>query len=302
MKRVILAMSAIGFATSAWGQTGSTSSPTNVQVRVPSGPVRVPLGIEPAPTYPAPNPPGGGGGGWIPPGGGWWPRPRPPWVINYNPPIIVGYGPWGLSAWSPPLIVGTPGYVGAVPVPVPTPVPVPVPVPTQVEAPQVNLPRPIGVNRDLAKEKDLILRGDRFFKAGKVGQAIDRFKQAIKANPDSFQARLRLSEIAFDKGNYAEAASWLHEAVAADPRGLEKPTNVEAMFVEPEDFQKAIERLETHLQAKPEDRDAWMVLGVQHLLSGHPDRASDAFLRLDPDRDDPTLRALMLAAATKLKF
>lgn len=307
MKRLVLAIAALGIATNAWGQggsTGSQSSPTNVIVKPP-------LGIGPVPTLPnSPPPNNGGGGGWIPPGGGWWPRPRPPWVINYNPPIIVGVGPWGLNAWSPGLYVGSGLYGGPLVAPtyVPVPTPFPVAVPTPVEAPEINVNkknenlRPVGANRDILKERDQIQRGDRLFKAGKPGPASERYKQAIKANPDSFQARLRLSEVSFSKGDYADAASWIHEAIAADPVGLEKHANVEAMFAEPDDFKDAIDRLETHLQAKPEDRDGWMVLGVQHLLTGHPDRASDAFLRLDPDRADPTLRALMLAAATKLKF
>jgi hypothetical protein len=67
------------------------------------------------------------------------------------------------------------------------------------------------------------------------------------------------------------------------------------MYPEPTEFAKHVARLESHLHANPDDRDAWLVLGAEWYLSGRTKKAADVFLRLDDPhrRPDPALAAFL---------
>jgi cytochrome c-type biogenesis protein CcmH/NrfG len=93
----------------------------------------------------------------------------------------------------------------------------------------------------------------------------------------------------------------LREAQTAEPGWLDHAFDVQGLFPEPPKFAAQIARLEAHLQRHPDDRDAWLMLGAQWLLSGRVQLAADVFLRLDdPSRPaDETLEAFLDALKTK---
>jgi tetratricopeptide (TPR) repeat protein len=152
--------------------------------------------------------------------------------------------------------------------------------------------------RRVSQEKvDLWLTyGDNLFRAGNLPRAEDRYEQALKARPTWSRPRIRLAEIAVARGDYREAAARFREAHAADPGWLVAPDDVQALWPEPRDFAAMLGKIETHLQAHPEDRDAWLVLGAQLLLSGRRDRAADTLVRLTDQPPDPALALLLRAS------
>ena len=144
----------------------------------------------------------------------------------------------------------------------------------------------------------LMTVGDRSFRGGNYHRAEDRYRLAMKANPSSPLPHLHLSQIDIVRGDYAKAAGHLRDSVATGGRAgwlLEAP-DIQSLYGEPTDFTKQIARLESHLQAHPEDRNAWFVLGVEHFLSGHPRFASDAFTRLTDRAPDEALTAFLDAS------
>ena len=54
-----------------------------------------------------------------------------------------------------------------------------------------------------------------------------------------------------------------------------------------------VAKLESHLQASPNDRDGWLVLGAEWYLSGRARQAADVFTRLNDRKPDATLAAFL---------
>jgi len=233
-------------------------------------------------------------------------------TIHYNPSIIYGYGPGGAYAYSPPLIViGSGGYF---PTPGPTFVPQPFPAaigprggglmlpmpPPGLIDPIPPAPRPFQPNPARAKEQVEI--GDRSFRVGGIKRAEDKYKLAAKADPSAPAPHVHLAQVSIVRGDYTSAADRLRDAVTVAPNAelLLRVPDIQAMFGEPADFAKQLARLESHLQANPNDRDAWFVLGAERYLSGRSKEASDVFQRLTDRRPDEALAAFMDASRTKL--
>jgi hypothetical protein len=158
--------------------------------------------------------------------------------------------------------------------------------------PLVNdLPKP----SDTARARQLATYGDRLFRSGNLHRAGERYEQALRADSGSTAALVGLSQVAIARGQFAEAAERFRQTLEAQPNWLVNAPDVQALYGEPSDFAKSIARIESHLQASPNDREAWFVLGVQWYLSGRTSKAADVFLRLSDRKADPALAAFLEA-------
>lgn len=224
------------------------------------------------------------------------------------PTVLFGWGPsWGIVPYVPPIVVVAPGsFFPAGP-----------PLPPQIVARGLDGLPPIrrdftragqpaarqpGAARrgDAARSTQLVTLGDRLFRGGNLHRAAERFEQALQANPNAAAPRVRLAQVALMRGNYAEAANRFREAQAAEPGWLLNAPDIQAIYAEPADFAAPIAKLETHLQANPNDRDAWLVLGAQWYLSGRTRQAADVFRRLTDRPADSTLTAFLDATTPVL--
>jgi tetratricopeptide (TPR) repeat protein len=210
----------------------------------------------------------------------------PIWPV---PPAFVVFGPGGYFPPYPPA-----SRIPYAPMMAPSPVPYPG-IPTAAEPPR---PRRTG---NPAKAAELVTVGDRLFRAGNLPRAQFRYEQAVSAHPNSAAARVRLAEIALVRGQYTEAADRLREAQTAEPGWIEHASDVQALFPEPTKFAEQIARIEAYLQSRPDDRNAWLMLGAQWFLSGRVQLAADVFLRLDDPSHPPdeTLQAFLDASKAK---
>lgn len=234
-------------------------------------------------------------------GGGWG---------YFTPFYMAGIGPNGPFLIVPPQVVtgpdGTPVIVGG---------PVPPTRPPQFDSgksragpipPQA--PQGMKVSPGTSKSKrgdpvragQLVTLGDRLFRAGNPKRAAERYDQAIRADSRNAAPRVRLAQLALVRGNYAEAAQYLRDAQKAEPGWVVTASDIQAMYGEPADFAKQIAKLESHLQAHPDNRDAWLVLGAELYLSGRTQKASDVFLRLTDRKPDPILAAFLEATESHL--
>jgi cytochrome c-type biogenesis protein CcmH/NrfG len=142
--------------------------------------------------------------------------------------------------------------------------------------------------------------GDRLFRAGNLTRATERYEQAGRADSSSAEPQIRLGQIALKRGDYAGAAERLREALTIDPDYLANASTIRVLYPEPADFAKLIATIEGHLQAHPDDRDAWLVLGAEKFLAGRTHEAADCFLRLTDRRPDATLAAFLAASNLKI--
>jgi cytochrome c-type biogenesis protein CcmH/NrfG len=210
-------------------------------------------------------------------------------TIPYYPGGFSGGVVFGPYAYAPPLF---PGPV----MPVFEPV-VPALAFPNFPVPMANPARPPRPARapDANRAKELMTLGDRLFRAGNLIRAVERYEQSIRADPNEADPIVRLAQVALVRGKYAEAALRLREAQNAEPNWLATAADVKALFPEPADFARQVAKLETHLQARPDDRDGWLVLGALWYLSGRTRKAADVFLRLSDRRPDATLKAFLAA-------
>jgi hypothetical protein len=156
--------------------------------------------------------------------------------------------------------------------------------------------------RNLTRSKELVELGDRSFRGGNIKRAEDRFHQAAKLDPSAPAPHVHLAQVSLARGDYQAAADHLRDAVTVATEGgwLLNAPDIQAIYGEPADFARHLARLESHLQANPNDRDAWFVLGAENYLSGRSRQATDAFQRLSDRRPDDALAAFMDASKTKL--
>ena len=152
---------------------------------------------------------------------------------------------------------------------------------------------------DPGRSGQLVTIGDRLFRTGNLHRAAERYEQALNADPTGAVPRVRLAQVAVVRGQYAEAANRYREAMVADPGWLLNAPDIESIYGEPADFARQVARLETHLQAQPNDRDGWFVLGAQWYLSGQTRKAADVFLRLSDRQVDSTLAAFLDATTPR---
>jgi hypothetical protein len=233
-------------------------------------------------------------------------------TINYTPGIFYGYGPGGAFGFSPPVfVIGSGGFF---PNPGPAFVPQPFPAamgrgglmlpmpPAGFLDPIATRPAPRPRQPNPARAKEQVEVGDRSFRAGDIKRAEDKYKIAAKADPSAPSPHVHMAQVSMVRGDYASAADRLRDAVTVAPNAdwLLRVADIQAIFVEPADFAKQLARLESHLQANPNDRDAWFVLGAECYLSGRTKQASDVFQRLTDRRPDEALAAFLDASKTKL--
>ena len=168
--------------------------------------------------------------------------------------------------------------------------------PAVVQQPPAAAPRAEGRARDSEQAEEKTTLGDRLFRGDRLSLAVKRYEQAIRADPDRAEPRARLAQVALVRGDYAAAANALREAEAAEPGWLLTAGDVQGLYREPGEFAAEVAKLEAHLQERPEDRDAWLVLGAMWYLSGRTQKAADVFLRLTDRQADPTLAAFLRAS------
>ncbi len=146
-----------------------------------------------------------------------------------------------------------------------------------------------------ARAKEYVEVGDRSFRGGNIHRAEERYQLAVKADPTSPIPRVHLAQVALVRADYAAAADQIRAAVtvAHGSPWLATAPDVQTMFAEPGDYARHIAKLESHLQAHPNDRDGWFVLGAQHYFSGRTQAANDAFARLTDRRPDEALAAFL---------
>lgn len=238
---------------------------------------------------------GGGGGGTVTlpglgavGGGGFFWGGAPPYFVSIGPdgrPFLLG----------PPVYMMNPG----VPVPLIAGGGGPLAGPMPLVA--ARKPRPIApVKRaDGAKRTQLVIIGDRQFRAGNLKRSEERYQQAAKADPDAAEPMVRLAQVALRRGRFAEAADLVRDAIAREPGWLAKAPPIQTLYGEPWEFHKSVAKLESHVLAEPADRDAWLVLGAQLYLSGQTRRAADVFLRLTDRKPDAALAALLDASRAR---
>lgn len=238
------------------------------------------------------------------------PRCFPPWYYPYpivTPPVFVGpyYGyypyPYAFApTYPPPPITLTPTHPSSFVIPGFAP-PISPPL-AEIAMNAGTVPANGGPDRAARTARRMAERfeedlkvGDRLFRAGELARAERRYKDAAEQAPTRADPHIRMAQVSLARRDFAQAARHIDDAQTAEPgwQLRARPRDIQNLFGNPADFARVLSDLESHLQAHPEDRDAWLVLGTELYLTGRTDRANDAFLRLTDRKPNPTLAGFL---------
>ena len=236
-----------------------------------------------------------------------------------------GVGGWGFGSWLPYYAMGVPGGVFTfVPPMLPMGpggfVPMMAPQPLAVDRGPIAPPPPAGLvdpahgNRpankagqkpkakDSTRAGQLVLMGDRLFRGNNTQEgrgAVPPSAPAECRREPGRTAYLRLAQIALTRGHYAQAARTGSAMLkTAEPGWVLTAPDIQSLYGEPTEFAQQVARLESYVQAHPDDRDAWALPVREWLLSGRTGLAADIFLRLDDPHRKPDIALSAFLHAT----
>lgn len=135
----------------------------------------------------------------------------------------------------------------------------------------------------------LMREGMEAFTAGDYDQSGRMFLQAGMANPDNIDAWLAYAVARFATRDYEASALAVRRGVRAMPDVASSPINIRERYGRPDDFDRHLASLESHVRVQPEDAEAWLVLGFVRHFSQQRELAAKTFevidRRFETDRD-----------------
>lgn len=128
--------------------------------------------------------------------------------------------------------------------------------------------------------------GSALVENGRIDDGIEKFRDAIRLDPNYIPARIHLSTALFAQGKFPESAEQLHIAVQIDPRSFEAYLSAGLMLATLKDYPAATRQFTAAVQLRPESAEARDDLGVTLAAQGFFDEAIDSFImatKLKPD-------------------
>jgi tetratricopeptide (TPR) repeat protein len=121
--------------------------------------------------------------------------------------------------------------------------------------------------------------------AGRLDEAIDRFRRASQLEPRSATTHYNLGHALFTRGDLAEATAQLAAAVEIEPVNLSARYELGNVYLAQQQFGAAAAQYREAVRLSPTFADAHNNLGVALASLGHVDEATEEFrqaLRIDP--------------------
>ncbi|HUU82611.1 MAG TPA: tetratricopeptide repeat protein [Phycisphaerae bacterium] len=152
--------------------------------------------------------------------------------------------------------------------------------------------------------QDTLRRGDAAFAVGDYAEARRHYIQAQLEGVYAGEATLAYGLARFAEGQYAVSAMALRRGLTAVPDAIDYPLDIALLYGDPEPLQRHLDTLAEQLTLRPDDTQAWFVLGYVRFGQGDPLGAVDAFERciaLDPQDALALLLRDAAMAATDLQ-
>ena len=117
---------------------------------------------------------------------------------------------------------------------------------------------------------------------GEPERAETPLREAMDLEPENAELRQMLQVCLLESGNrkaeerdYAGAVAYYKEALAGNPGAVELYRNLGVAYAEMEDYESAAESLKSYTEERPEDVNAWLMLGDIAWEEGEHARARD---------------------------
>ncbi len=129
-------------------------------------------------------------------------------------------------------------------------------------------------------ERVHLLRGRVAFEARRFEDAVEEFRKAVEAQPESIPARVNLGSALAQSGDINEAIKQFEQAISLEPKNSAAHYNLGFLLAKLNRHEQAISHLHSTLDLNPEDADARYLLGQELLRVGNKDGALAEFARL----------------------
>jgi tetratricopeptide (TPR) repeat protein len=128
--------------------------------------------------------------------------------------------------------------------------------------------------------------GDAYYKQGRLDEAMEEFRIALKLKPDYEKAHNNLGLVYTEQGRIDEAIEEYKEAIKLNPASAGVHNNLGSTYYEQGRIDEAIEEYREALRLKPDFPDVHNNLGLAYAAKGRIDEAIEEYkeaLRLNPD-------------------
>lgn len=146
-------------------------------------------------------------------------------------------------------------------------------------------------------ERVHLIRGRLAFDARRFSEAMDEFRKAVAANPDSIPARVNLGSTLAQMGNHKEAMDQFREVIRIEPRNTTAHYNLGFLLASGNQHDEAISHLQTVLRLDAGDREARYLLAQELLRAGRAEESLAEFSRVveaDPSNEGALLEEVKL--------
>ncbi len=127
---------------------------------------------------------------------------------------------------------------------------------------------------------DFYLRlGDIHFKRGEYAQAVDAFKKAVQEDPSAAVPKFALGEALFATGDYHYGAYNLRKGLDRAPNWVEQTIDRREYYGNGDDFKIHLDLVRTYIAEHPFDAAAQFCLGYNAFFSKDLETATQAFQR-----------------------
>jgi tetratricopeptide (TPR) repeat protein len=152
--------------------------------------------------------------------------------------------------------------------------------------------------RELIKgERIYLARGKLAVESRRYAEAIEEFRKALAANPESVTAHVNLGSALVQTGNLKEAAEHFEAALRLDPKNINAHFNLAVLSAREEKHQEAVAHLQFLVSVDPNDLSARLFLARELVKSNRIDDALAEYSRAveaDPNNEEALLEQVKL--------
>ena len=126
------------------------------------------------------------------------------------------------------------------------------------------------------------------------------FSYAVLEDPGNGFAELAYGLAHFALGGYDASADAIRRGLGLVPDVIDRPIDVSRQYGGAAELRSHLGALESHVEAHPDDANAWFVLGYVRFSTGEPESAAAAFAKAASLRPDDPYAAILRDAAGRV--
>ena len=150
------------------------------------------------------------------------------------------------------------------------------------------------LQESITGERLHLSRGKIAFEAQRYGEAVNEFRKAVAANPDSVAARVNLGAALTQSGDLNGAVEQFEAALRIEPGKANAHYNLALLLARQNKHEQAIDHLRSALNVEPNDQSARFLLAQELSKSGRADEALSEYARVDLSNEGALLEQVRL--------